>query len=39
MAYDAIMWFTGGEPTPKGETTDDKMKAKGAIEVYKYSCE
>ena len=37
MAYDAFMWITGGEPTPKGETTDDKMKAKGAFELYSFS--
>jgi len=37
MAYDAFMWFTGGEPTPKGETTDETYKGKGAFEIYSFS--
>src|SRR5262245_55197550 len=37
MAYDAFMWITGGEPTPKGETTDAKYKGKGAFELYSFS--
>ena len=37
MAYDAFMWFTGGQPTPKGESTDDTYKAKGAFEIYSFS--
>ena len=37
MAYDAFMWFTGGSPTPKGETTDKTYKEKGAFEIYSFS--
>ena len=37
MAYDAFMWITGGDPTPKGETSDATYKAKGAFEPYSFS--
>jgi type VI secretion system secreted protein Hcp len=37
MAYDAFMWFTGGDPTPKGESSDATYKAKGAFEIYSFS--
>ena len=37
MAYDAFMWITGGDPTPKGETSDGTYKAKGAFELYSFS--
>src|SRR5262245_38479408 len=37
MAYDDFMWFTGGDPTPKGETTDAAYGKKGAFEIYSFS--
>jgi type VI secretion system secreted protein Hcp len=37
MAYDAFMWFTGGQPTPKGESTDKIYSPKGAFEIYSFS--
>ena len=37
MAYDAFMWFKGGTPESKGETTDKVYKDKSAFEIYSFS--
>jgi type VI secretion system secreted protein Hcp len=37
MAYDAYMYFTGGTPAITGETSDSKMSAKNAFEIYSFS--
>lgn len=37
MAYDAFLHFEGGSPEVKGETADDIMKAKNAIQIFSFS--
>jgi len=37
MAYDAFMWFEGGSPAIKGETTDKVYSQKNAFEIKSFS--
>ena len=37
MAFDSFMYFTGGDPAIKGETTDNTYKSKNAFEIYSFS--
>jgi type VI secretion system secreted protein Hcp len=37
MAYDAYMYFEGGDPKVEGETKDSEMAKKKAFEIYSFS--
>jgi type VI secretion system secreted protein Hcp len=37
MAYDAFMYFKGGDPAVEGETTDKAMSKNKACEIYSFS--
>jgi len=37
MAFDTFMFFTGGTPEIKGETTDSAYSSKNAFELYSFS--
>jgi type VI secretion system secreted protein Hcp len=37
MAFDTFMWFDGGSPAIKGESTDSVYKGKSAYEIYSFS--
>ncbi|MBV8551425.1 MAG: type VI secretion system tube protein Hcp [Acidobacteriaceae bacterium] len=37
MAFDAFMYFTGGDPAVQGETTDSTYTSKKAFEIYSFS--
>jgi len=37
MAYDAFLYFEGGNPAVEGETADHAMAAKKAMQIYSFS--